>query len=164
MKVILNKCYGGFDVSYKGHQLYAEKKNLPLYAYILDYEKAGHYKKINEVIDNNFRYMYFTKDLNILSINTNLFEKLDNTSLNKIKKQMLNDLENYFKDLGGLYQNDSLIWFAKSKKNVEYIISKEKSLMVADSSGDVTPYASSEESVTTSAKNSHNDPYTRNIK
>lgn len=62
MKVILNKCYGGFDVSYKGHQLYAEKKNLPLYAYILDYEKAGHYKKINEVIDNNFRYMYFTKD------------------------------------------------------------------------------------------------------
>lgn len=110
------------------------------------------------------RFMYFTKDLNILSINTNLFEKLDNTSLNKIKKQMLNDLENYFKDLGGLYQNDSLIWFAKSQKNVEYIISKEKSLMVADSSGDVTPYASSEESVTTSTKNSHNDPYTRNIK
>ena len=33
MKVILNKCYGGFDVSDEGYQLYAKKKGLQLYTY-----------------------------------------------------------------------------------------------------------------------------------
>lgn len=32
-KVILNKCFGGFDVSPEGYQLYAKKKGFNLYAY-----------------------------------------------------------------------------------------------------------------------------------
>ena len=38
MKIILNKCYGGFDVSDKAYELYAEKKGLTLYRYYDDYE------------------------------------------------------------------------------------------------------------------------------
>ena len=61
MKVILNKCYGGFEVSDKGYKLYAEKKNLPICAYKEDYH-SGHYKKINGAITDNFGVTYFTKD------------------------------------------------------------------------------------------------------
>lgn len=32
-KVILNKCFGGFDVSVKGYQLYAKKKGRELFVY-----------------------------------------------------------------------------------------------------------------------------------
>ena len=51
----------------------------------------------------------------------------------KIKTQMLSDLKNYFENLGGLYENDPLVWFAKSKANVNYIIPEPQPLMVADS-------------------------------
>lgn len=33
MKIILNKCYGGFDVSDKAYELYTEKKGISLYRY-----------------------------------------------------------------------------------------------------------------------------------
>lgn len=33
MKVILNKCYGGFGVSEEGYRLYAEKKGFKVYFY-----------------------------------------------------------------------------------------------------------------------------------
>ena len=46
-KVILNKCYGGFDVSYKAYQLYAKKKGLKLYMYKLEVTDNGNiYKKV----------------------------------------------------------------------------------------------------------------------
>ena len=32
-KVILNKCFGGFDVSKEAYMLYAKKKGLTLYLY-----------------------------------------------------------------------------------------------------------------------------------
>lgn len=38
MKIILNKCYGGFDVSEKAYELYAEKKGVSLYRYWGDYK------------------------------------------------------------------------------------------------------------------------------
>lgn len=49
MKIILNKCYGGFDVSKEAYMLYAKKKGLSLYQYVCDftnfkkciYKKAG---------------------------------------------------------------------------------------------------------------------------
>ena len=59
-KVILNKCYGGFDVSDKGYQLYAKKKGLNLYRYESHYYnyKLMHKKTKKTGID----IKYFTKD------------------------------------------------------------------------------------------------------
>ena len=36
MKVILNKCYGGFGVSDAAYELYAQKKGIKLYRYVSD--------------------------------------------------------------------------------------------------------------------------------
>lgn len=63
MKVILNKCYGGFDVSDKGYKLYAKKKNIPLYVYKEDYStRPRRCKKINDIINDTTQISYFTKD------------------------------------------------------------------------------------------------------
>ena len=61
MKVILNKCYGGFDVSDKGYKLYAQKKHIPLYVY-KDNCSAGYYEKISGEISDSPFVEYFTKD------------------------------------------------------------------------------------------------------
>jgi len=59
-KVILNKCYGGFDVSRKAYELYAKKKGLNLYGYESNFiNNECFYKKTNK--DNGF-VSYFTKD------------------------------------------------------------------------------------------------------
>lgn len=42
MKVILNKCFGGFSVSDQAYQLYAQKKGFQIYRYYLDFNE---YKK-----------------------------------------------------------------------------------------------------------------------
>ena len=47
-KVILNKCYGGFDVSKEAYELYAKKKGLTLYQYeseLISSEKKFAYKR-----------------------------------------------------------------------------------------------------------------------
>ena len=36
MKVILNKCYGGFDVSQEAYELYAKKKGIEIFTYKLE--------------------------------------------------------------------------------------------------------------------------------
>lgn len=41
MKVILNKCYGGFSVSDAGYRLYAKKKGINIFAYVAKYRKDG---------------------------------------------------------------------------------------------------------------------------
>lgn len=79
------------------------------------------------------RFMYYSKDLNIISMNPFLFEKLDEPSNNKIKKQMTEDLENYFKNIGGVYKNDSLVLFAQKMEETSYIIEELPPLMVAES-------------------------------
>lgn len=66
-KVILNKCYGGFDVSPKGYQLYAKKKGIALFAYKakdfnsltgkIVYEFAGNLEE-----DSSMGLTYTTKD------------------------------------------------------------------------------------------------------
>lgn len=61
MKVILNKCYGGFCVSHKGYELYAQKKGISLYLYKNNYSKRN-YEKISERTSDNLFITYFTKD------------------------------------------------------------------------------------------------------
>lgn len=56
MKIILNKCYGGFDVSDKAYELYAEKKGITLYRYVDDYKNKKMHKGSGLITH------YFTKD------------------------------------------------------------------------------------------------------
>ena len=61
-KVILNKCYGGFDVSKEAYELYANKKGLTLYQYeseLISSEKKFAYKRATK--ESLFNH-YFTKD------------------------------------------------------------------------------------------------------
>lgn len=66
-KVILNKCYGGFDVSDKGYQLYAKKKGLELFRYemVLNNSHSDwQYRKLGKDEEQNgLTVNYFTKDL-----------------------------------------------------------------------------------------------------
>ena len=57
-KIILNKCYGGFDLSEEGYRLYAKKKGLELYKYTSNVN-GGKYRYSTE--DDLF-VSYFTKD------------------------------------------------------------------------------------------------------
>lgn len=62
MKIILNKCYGGFDASKEAYMLYAKKKGLTLYLYKSDYiDRKFIHKKVND--DNSIFRHYFTKDM-----------------------------------------------------------------------------------------------------
>lgn len=62
MKIILNKCFGGFDVSKEAYMLYAKKKGLELYQYASDFVnfKKCIYKKTN---DETLFKNYFIKDM-----------------------------------------------------------------------------------------------------
>ena len=66
-KVILNKCYGGFDVSIETYKLYAKKKGLNLYFYDYDYDYSEGiqdiYKKIGEPNDTRYFLHCFIKDM-----------------------------------------------------------------------------------------------------
>lgn len=61
-KVILNKCYGGFQVSDKAYQLYAKKKGLELFKYDMEIRNGEFFYKKDTKEDNLFS-SYFTKDL-----------------------------------------------------------------------------------------------------
>ena len=56
MKIILNKCYGGFDVSDEAYELYAEKKGISLYRYWNDYQNKTMHKGSGRIT------YYFTED------------------------------------------------------------------------------------------------------
>lgn len=73
-KVILNKCYGGFDVSDEGYRLYAKKKGLELFAYESDYSKRPiTYTKVDLPTRNIFVF-YSTKDLGDVSTGDDVFK------------------------------------------------------------------------------------------
>lgn len=63
-KVILNKSFGGFDVSDEGYRLYAKKKGLELFTYKLNLSKDfgfGEYQKVDS--SDSIFVLYTTKDL-----------------------------------------------------------------------------------------------------
>lgn len=61
MKVILNKCYGGFGISTAGYRLYAKKIGMPLFVYKNDYSNNTLVHVDGETDDTHLDY--FTVDL-----------------------------------------------------------------------------------------------------
>ena len=73
-KIILNKCYGGFDLSKKAYELYAKKKGLELYTYTMTIENNKCKYKYSDGSD--FFMKYFTKDFgNNVEISKEDYEK-----------------------------------------------------------------------------------------
>lgn len=64
MKILLNKCFGGFYLSEEAYILYAKKKGLNIYKYKSDIE--GHYPNTKSIYkyadDNSLFTQYFIKD------------------------------------------------------------------------------------------------------
>jgi hypothetical protein len=67
MKVVINTCYGGFDLSHEAMMMYAEKKGIKLYPYMTNEE--GEYVPIKDGDDLNcfnrcswYMRTYFIKD------------------------------------------------------------------------------------------------------
>ncbi|SEA76198.1 Helicase conserved C-terminal domain-containing protein [Oribacterium sp. KHPX15] len=48
------------------------------------------------------RFLYYSKNLSIISMNHALYSKLTKEDFDRIKKQLRNDLKNYYKDMGGV--------------------------------------------------------------
>ena len=73
-KIILNKCYGGFELSKKAYELYAKKKGLELYTYTMTIENNKCKYKYSDGSD--FFIVYFTKDFgNNIEISEEDYEK-----------------------------------------------------------------------------------------
>lgn len=73
-KIILNKCYGGFELSRKAYELYAKKKGLELYTYTGTVENNKWKYKYSDGSD--FFITYFTKDFgNNVEISKEDYEK-----------------------------------------------------------------------------------------
>ena len=49
MKIILNKCFGGFELSPIAIIMYANKKGITLYPYYCSYRNLTEYKYISDV-------------------------------------------------------------------------------------------------------------------
>ena len=109
MKVILNKCYGGFGVSFEAYKLYAEKKGIELYPYMEDnsnyiskgetiYHKTDWSEPDWSDIRLNRIAHYFTKDLG----ETILENKNNKSEFNKLYK-------NYSLYINGKYRTDPIL-------------------------------------------------------
>lgn len=48
------------------------------------------------------RFMYYSKNLNMIAMNHSLFSELTRDDKKNIEKQMHDDLKKYYKNLGGL--------------------------------------------------------------
>ncbi len=48
------------------------------------------------------RFIYYSKDLSIISMNHALFSQMEDDDWNNIKKQLNDDLKDYYSNLGGL--------------------------------------------------------------
>lgn len=93
MKVILNKCFGGFGLSKDAYELYAEKKGIEVYEYYQDYEKGFDYFKKGGYGLCKF---YFVKDFGEeIKLNDEEYNKycLNLTSENRTDKTLIEVVE-----------------------------------------------------------------------
>ena len=81
MKVILNKCYGGFDVSFEGYKLYAKKKGLNLFFYKTSNLNYRFLEKISCSFNGVLNYC-FTKDFGLNICKDDMTHEDWNTLLN----------------------------------------------------------------------------------
>ncbi len=80
------------------------------------------------------RFMYISKDLGIMAFNSSLWDSFSKNDFEKIKMQMLEDLRNYYKNLGGIFENDNLVAFAKGELYSYQEKKSERLLKVAENS------------------------------
>ena len=48
------------------------------------------------------RFLYYSKDLSIISMNHVLFSRMEAEDLGKVKEQLQEDLRNYYSEMGGI--------------------------------------------------------------
>ena len=80
------------------------------------------------------RFMYISKDLGIMAFNSSLWDSFSKNDFEKIKTQLLEDLRNYYKNLGGIFENDNLVAFAKGEIYSYQAKKSEPLLKVAEDS------------------------------
>ena len=93
MKIILNKCFGGFGLSTEAYNLYAEKMGIEIYEYYQDYQKGFDYFKKGS---SGLCKFYFTKDFGEqIKLNDEDCDKysLDLTSKNRTDKILIEVVE-----------------------------------------------------------------------
>ena len=112
-----------------------DKKSCP---YTSDFLKNEKLCKEN-MIANPFekferkRFMFISKDLGIIAINSALWDSLSKNDILKIKTQLLEDLRNYYKKFGNIIEETQLVNFAKGDIYATKVIPQESELLVADS-------------------------------
>lgn len=103
MKIILNKCFGGFDVSRDAYELYAEKKGIEVYEYYQDHKRGfGYFKKGNDGLCK----FYFTKDFGEeIKLDNKEYDKycLNLTSENRIDKTLIEVVEELGAKANGIF-------------------------------------------------------------
>lgn len=141
-----------FYLSRLNQNLPVDKKNCPYTKDFLADEKAVKENMIKNPFEKfeRKRFMYIAKNLNLIAVNPVLWQEFKNSrrlslpkpqsmeqaaqdDFDKIKAQMIGDLQNYFKDLGGLAKNDLLVKFARG--NIYHLDDEPQFLSVADSTG-----------------------------
>lgn len=111
--------YTLFYINRLNQNLPADKKNCPYTKDFLADKKAVKENMIKNPFEKfeRKRFLYIAKDLDLIAVNPVLWQDLKDSKddFDKIKRQMIQDLENYYKNLGGLAKNDVLLNFARGK-------------------------------------------------
>lgn len=145
--------YTFFYLNRLNQNLPVDKKNCPYTKDFLADEKAVKENMIKNPFEKfeRKRFLYIAKDLDLIAVNPVLWQEFKDSrrlslskpqsmepapqdDFDKIKSQMAGDLQNYFKDLGGLAKSDSLVNFARG--NIYHLDDELPLLSVADSSGE----------------------------
>ena len=105
MKIILNKCFGGFSLSKKAYELYANKIGKKVYAYVNEDFRDNIYKKVN---GDSLFVTYFTKDFgDIAEISDDDYEKYNLYLRNdyRLDKTLIEVVEELGKKASGMCGN-----------------------------------------------------------